>query len=88
MNHEERNARAWATTLGAGLVVEVAVWGLLEWLRRTANEVEEAVDAVWTTGKQVAQNTQASHVLGGTSAAAAQLARALDQTESPPREPT
>ena len=88
MNHEERNARAWAATLGAGLVVEVAVWGLLEWLRRTADEVEEAVEAVWTTGKQVAQNTQASHVLGGTSAAAAALARALDQTESPPREPT
>jgi hypothetical protein len=88
MSRAERNARAWAATLGAGLVVEVAVWGLLEWLRRTADEVEEAVEAVWTTGKQVAQNTQASHVLGGTSAAAAALARALDQTESPRREPT
>jgi hypothetical protein len=88
MNHEERNPRAWAATLGAGLVVEIAVWGLLEWLRRTVDDVEEAVEAVWTTGKQVAQNTQASHVLGGTSAAAAELARALDRTESPRGEPT
>ena len=88
MRRDDRNARAWAATLGAGLVVEVAVWGLLEWLRRTVDDVEVAVDAVWTTGKQVAQNTQAAHVLGGTSAAAAGLARALDQSERPRREQT
>jgi hypothetical protein len=68
--------------------VEVVVWGLLEWLRRTVDDVEEAVEAVWTTGKQVAQNTQAAHVLGGTSAAATELARALDQTQMPGREQT
>ena len=44
MNRENRNARAWAATLGAGLVVEVAVWGLLEWLRRTVDDVEEGID--------------------------------------------
>ena len=83
MSPGDRNARAWAATLGAGLVVEVAVWGLLEWLRRTVDDVEEAVDAVWTTGKQVAQNTQAAHVLGDTSAAATRLADTLDPTPSP-----
>jgi hypothetical protein len=83
LTSENRNARAWAATLGAGLVVEVAVWGLLEWLRRTVDDVEEAVDAVWITGKQVAQNTQAAHVLADTSAAAARLADALDSTRSP-----
>lgn len=88
MSPNHQNTRAWVATLGAGLVVDVAVWGLLEWLRRTVDDVEEAVDAVWTTGKQVAQNTQAAHVLGGTSAAAAQLAGALDHTEPPPREAT
>lgn len=88
MSLDDRNARAWAATLGAGLVVEVAVWGLLEWLRRTVDDVEEAVDAVWTTGKQVAQNTQAAHVLSATSAAAADLAGALDAAPSPEGEQT
>lgn len=83
MRREDRNARAWAATLGAGLVVEIAVWGLLEWLRRTVDGVEEAVGGVWTTGKQVAQNTQAAHVLGDTSAAAARLAAAVDAARPP-----
>lgn len=83
MSRDDRNARAWAATLGAGLVVEVAVWGLLEWLRRTVDGVEDAVDGVWITGKQVAQNTQAAHVLADTSAAAARLAAALDAAPPP-----
>ncbi len=57
---------AWWVSLGAGLVVALVVWFLLEWLRRTVNEVDRAVDDVWTMGKRVAQNTATTHMLGGT----------------------
>ncbi len=55
--------RRWQATLAAGLVVAVVVWALLEWLRRTVKGVEEAVEDVWTAGKRLAQNTQATHLL-------------------------
>jgi uncharacterized protein HemY len=57
---------AWWVSLAVGLVVALVVWFLLEWLRRTVNEVERAVDDVWTMGKRVAQNTATSHMLLGT----------------------
>lgn len=57
---------AWLISLGVGLVVALVVWFLLEWLRRTVNEIERAVDRVWTMGKRVAQNTATSHMLVST----------------------
>ena len=57
---------AWAAALGGGLVAALAVWGLLEALRRAVIDVEEGVDAVWTAGKRLAQNTQTTHLLLGT----------------------
>jgi hypothetical protein len=62
------NETAWAITLAVGLVVALVVWGLLEALRRTVNEVERAVNDVWTMGKRVAQNTQTTHLLNATKA--------------------
>ena len=56
----------WAWSLVGGLVVALAVWALLEALRRTVKEVERAVDDVWTMGKRVAGNTQTTHMLGST----------------------
>jgi uncharacterized protein HemY len=57
---------AWWVSLAVGLVVALVVWFLLEWLRRTVNEVNRAVDDVWVMGKRVAQNTATTHMLGGT----------------------
>jgi len=57
---------AWWVSLAVGLVVALVVWFLLEWLRRTVNEVDRAVQDVWTMGKRVAQNTATTHMLGGT----------------------
>ena len=57
---------AWWVSLAVGLVVALVVWFLLEWLRRTVNEVDRAVDDVWMMGKRVAQNTATTHMLVGT----------------------
>ncbi|HSD23083.1 MAG TPA: hypothetical protein VLB79_02020 [Solirubrobacterales bacterium] len=57
---------AWWVSLAVGLIVALVVWFLLEWLRRTVNEVDRAVDDVWTMGKRVAQNTATTHMLLGT----------------------
>jgi uncharacterized protein HemY len=57
---------AWWVSLVVGLVVALVVWFLLEWLRRTVNEVDKAVEDVWVMGKRVAQNTATTHMLGGT----------------------
>jgi type II secretory pathway component PulF len=57
---------AWWVSLAVGLVVALVVWFLLEWLRRTVNQVNRAVDDLWVMGKRVAQNTATSHMLGGT----------------------
>lgn len=59
---------AWWGTLAAGLVIAGVVAFLLEWLRRTVLEVERGVDAVWTMGKRVAQNTATTHTLAATRA--------------------
>ena len=70
---------AWWITLGVGLVVALVVWGLLEALRRTVNEVERAVDDVWTMGKRVAQNTSTTHTLTTTKARGVDLLGELQQ---------
>jgi hypothetical protein len=57
---------AWGASLIGGLVIALAVWALLEALRRTVNEVDRAVSELWVMGKRVAQNTATTHMLGGT----------------------
>jgi len=64
---------AWTAALGGGLVAALAVWGLLERLRRAVVEVEEGVDAIWTSGKRLAQNTQTTHLLQATLAEGSEL---------------
>ena len=73
------NLAAWRASLGGGLVVAVAVWGLLEALRRAAVEVDDAVADVWTAGKRLAQNTQTAHLLGGTRDAGTGLLQELER---------
>jgi len=78
------NQTAWWITLGVGLVVALVVWALLELLRRTVNQVEEAVSDVWTMGKRVAQNTQTSHLLQATKARGVELLEELEEHRAPP----
>jgi ABC-type protease/lipase transport system fused ATPase/permease subunit len=73
------NQTAWWITLAVGLVVALVVWALLEALRRTVNEVERAVDDVWTMGKRVAQNTATSHLLSTTKQRSGELLEELEQ---------
>jgi len=68
---------AWQATLGAGLVVALVVWALLEWLRRTVQGVDDAVEDVWTAGQRLARNTQTTHLLHTTRRRAAELADEL-----------
>lgn len=67
------NQTAWWATLGAGLVVALVVWGLLELLRRTVDEVDAGVSELWAMGQRVAQNTQTTHLLGVTVARGTEL---------------
>ena len=73
------NQTLWWITLGVGLVVALVVWGLLEALRRTVNEVDRAVDDVWTMGKRLAQNTATSHLLATTKARGGELLEELEE---------
>lgn len=77
------NQILWWATLGAGVVVALVVWGLLELLRRTVNEVERAVADVWTMGKRVAQNTQTTHLLTTTKARGGELLSELNRHRAP-----
>lgn len=70
---------AWWLSLAAGLVVALVVWFLLEWLRRTVLQVETGVEAVWTMGKRVAQNTQTTHLFGTTKARGIELLEELQE---------
>lgn len=70
---------AWWGGLGAGLVVALVVWGLLEVLRRTVLRIDEGVTAVWTMGKRVAQNTQTTYLLGTTKARGVELVEELQR---------
>ena len=78
------NQTAWWITLGVGLVVALVVWALLELLRRTVNQVQEAVSDVWTMGKRVAQNTQTTHLLQTTKARGVELLEELNEHRGPP----
>jgi uncharacterized membrane protein len=73
------NQTLWWITLGVGLVVALVVWGLLEALRRTVNEVDQAVDEVWVMGKRLAQNTATSHLLATTKTRGAELVEELEE---------
>jgi len=68
---------AWWVGLGAGLVVALVVWALLEILRRTVAEIDTGVTAVWTMGKRLAQNTQTTYLLQTTKARGADLLEEL-----------
>ncbi len=76
---------AWWITLGVGLVVVLVVWALLEQLRRTVKAVDQSVDAVWQSGKRLAQNTQTAHLLQATKARAGELLEELEQHGGPER---
>lgn len=58
----------WFLALGLGLVVAVVAVALLETLLRQVRRVERAAEAVWEAGKQVAQNTATTWLLGETTA--------------------
>jgi len=73
------NQTAWWITLAIGLVVALVVWGLLEALRRTVNNVEAGVDDLWAMGQRVAQNTQTSHLLGTTIARGTELVEEVER---------
>ncbi|MDQ4131265.1 MAG: hypothetical protein M3133_09830 [Actinomycetota bacterium] len=73
------NQVAWIITLVVGLVVALVVWGLLEVLRRTVLQVDEAVTDVWVMGKRLAQNTQTTYLLQTTHARGGELVNELDR---------
>jgi predicted PurR-regulated permease PerM len=47
----------WAVSLALGFVVIVVVAILLTLIVRTANQIDDAVSAIWTVGQRVANNT-------------------------------
>ena len=73
------NQTLWWITLGAGLIVALLVWVLLELLRRTVLDVDRAVNEVWTAGKHLAQNTQTTHLLDTTKARGVELVDELER---------
>ncbi len=56
----------WAITLLLGLVVAVVAVVLLETFLRQVKRVERDADALWHTGKLVAQNTSTTWLLAET----------------------
>jgi hypothetical protein len=64
-------------TGAGGLVVLIAVGALLETLRRSVAEVETRTEHLWETGKRLAQNTQAAHLLRQTEQLSGELTREL-----------
>lgn len=78
---------AWWATLGAALLVVLVAWALLEALRRTVRDLDSAVTQVWTMGKRLAQNTQATHLLATTKLRGAQLAEELNLHGAEPSSP-
>lgn len=78
------NETTWWITLAVGLIVALVVWGLLEALRRTVNEVDRSVSELWTMGKRVAQNTSTTYTLGTTKVRGVELLGELEQHLPPP----
>lgn len=70
---------AWWAALGVGLVVALVVWALLEALRRAVDDVERRAEAVWTSGKRVAQNTWTAHLFHTTKARGLELLEEVQQ---------
>ncbi len=70
---------AWSLGLAVGLVIAVVVWTLLELLRRAVRDVNDGVEAIWTAGKLVAQNTQTTHLLLTTKARGGDLLAELGE---------
>ncbi len=56
----------WGITLLLGLVVAVVAVVLLEIFLRQVRRIERGADAIWTTGKLVAQNTATTWLLAET----------------------
>lgn len=73
------NQTAWWITLAIGLVVALVVWGLLEALRRTVNQIDADVSDLWSMGQRVARNTQTSHLLGATVARGTELVEEVER---------
>lgn len=73
------NETLWWITLGAGLVVALLVWFLLEQLRRTVVDVDRSVKEVWIAGKRLAQNTQTTHLLETTKERGGELVDELER---------
>ena len=47
----------WAASLGIGVVVLLVVAFLLNRIRNTAKQIDDAAAVIWTQGKMVANNT-------------------------------
>ncbi|HWC27272.1 MAG TPA: hypothetical protein VG474_11865 [Solirubrobacteraceae bacterium] len=70
--------------LGAALVVELAVWVLLEVIRRLVGKrLYPRVTNVWIAGRQLVQNTQALHTLNATQRRSAELVEELERQQQP-----
>lgn len=74
---------AWWSTLGAGLVVALVVWALLEALRRTVEDVRRGVEDILSMGGRLAQNTWTVQLLKTTKARGADLLEELDRRAAP-----
>lgn len=59
----------WAISLGLGVVVTVVAVALLQLFLNQVRRIERGAEAIWTTGKLVAQNTSTAWLLGDTSVA-------------------
>ena len=70
---------AWRATLVGGVVVIVAVAGLLEALRRSVSAVDARVSDLWQAGQLLAANTQTAHLLDQTRSRSADILAALDR---------
>lgn len=70
---------AWWATLGAGLVVALVVWALLEALRRTVSDIGHGVDEVLSMGGRLAQNTWTVQLLETTKARGVELLAEVEQ---------
>lgn len=72
------NQIAWSITLVVGLVVVVVVALLLEALRKTVLEVEEAASDAWEAGRRVENNTITSYLLKATRERGGELVQELE----------
>jgi tetrahydromethanopterin S-methyltransferase subunit C len=78
------NQVQWWVALVVGLVVAGVVTALLETLRQTVVQVNEAVAELWNMGTRLAQNTSATHVLDTTKARGIELGEEFER--HPPAE--